>query len=107
MSAKYEERCPRCQGKGTVVKYGPHRDEYDSHYPCPRCTTDRTALKVTGPARELGRLCTRCWQGLSPLERSLLAWEAEPVADATWELLRALAELPAFDGPLEHGEEAA
>jgi transposase-like protein len=44
----YEERCPRCGGKGTVVKYGPHDDEYDSRYPCPRCTKDRTALKGTG-----------------------------------------------------------
>jgi hypothetical protein len=53
------------------------------------------------PAREPGHLCTRCWQGLSPLERSLLKWEAEPVADATWEMLRALADLPAFDGERE------
>jgi transposase-like protein len=40
--------CPRCNGKGTIVKDGPHDDEYDSHYPCPRCTTDRIALKGTG-----------------------------------------------------------
>lgn len=46
--APREERCPRCQGKGTIVKDGPHDDEYDSQYPCPRCTTDRTALKGTG-----------------------------------------------------------
>ena len=40
--------CPTCHGKGTVVKDGPHELEYDSHYPCPACTTDRTALRGTG-----------------------------------------------------------
>lgn len=44
----YQEVCPNCHGKGTVVKDGPHELEYDSHYPCWRCTTDRTALKGTG-----------------------------------------------------------
>jgi transposase-like protein len=48
MTRHYQERCPRCRGKGTIVKDGPHRDEYDSHHPCPRCTSDRTALRGTG-----------------------------------------------------------
>ncbi len=40
--------CPRCAGKGTIVKDGPHPDEYDSAWPCPTCTTDRTAPRGTG-----------------------------------------------------------
>lgn len=42
------ERCPRCKGRGTIVKNGPHDDEYDSAFPCPRCTTNRTALGGSG-----------------------------------------------------------
>jgi DnaJ-class molecular chaperone len=48
MSTAYQERCPRCQGKGTIVRDGPSEHEYDSHFPCPRCTVDRTAPKGTG-----------------------------------------------------------
>jgi DnaJ-class molecular chaperone len=44
----YQERCPTCQGKGTIVKDGSSEWEYDSHYPCPRCTTDHTADRGTG-----------------------------------------------------------
>lgn len=40
--------CPRCKGKGTVVKNGPSEHEYDSAAPCPLCTIDRTALKGPG-----------------------------------------------------------
>jgi hypothetical protein len=43
-----QERCPRCKGKGTIVRDGPSEWEYDNMFPCPRCTTDRTALKGTG-----------------------------------------------------------
>jgi transposase-like protein len=40
--------CPTCGGKGTIVKDGPHPDEYDNQYPCQTCTTSRTALRGTG-----------------------------------------------------------
>jgi hypothetical protein len=42
--------CRRCAGRGTVVRNGPSEYEYDSHYPCSSCTTDRTALRGTGEA---------------------------------------------------------
>lgn len=42
-----DQACPRCGGKGTVEWIGGEW-EYDSHYPCPTCTTDRTAAKGTG-----------------------------------------------------------
>ena len=47
--------CPTCRGKGTVVKNGPSEWEYDNQYPCPTCTTDRTALKGTGYVTALPR----------------------------------------------------
>lgn len=33
----YTVDCPKCGGRGTVVKNGPHDDEYDSHFPCSDC----------------------------------------------------------------------
>jgi Fe2+ or Zn2+ uptake regulation protein len=45
------EWCQRCKGEGTIVKDGPHNDEYDNQFPCPDCTMDRTALRGTGRAR--------------------------------------------------------
>ena len=48
------DTCPRCKGKGTVIKDGPSEYEYDNQWPCPECTTDRTALKGTGRAENKG-----------------------------------------------------
>lgn len=51
------------------------------------------------PARELGDLCTRCWQGLTPSERHHLQW----LATAT-ESERSVALHVAFDEYYERRE---